>query len=356
MPKNSTQQFEDLLGVVVKESASDLHIAVGRRPTIRIDGVLVPLMKYEVITTDTANDFIFSILNEEQKERLSREKELDLSYAFRDRARFRVNIFFQRGFMSAALRLIPAKIKTFQELSLPPILEDFAKRQQGFFLVVGPTGHGKSTTLAAMIDYVNRTRADHIITIEDPIEYLFASDQSVIDQREVGIDTESFGRALRSMFREDVDVAMIGEMRDAETMAMAVTAAETGHLILSTLHTNNAAQSVDRIIDTFPPTQQSQIRAQLASSLVAIVSQRLIPRTNGGLVPAVEVMIANSAVRTLIRENKIHELDLVIETSYDQGMVTLNRSLADLVRRGEISIENAMLYSINPGELKNILK
>ena len=343
------------MGIVVKENASDLHIAVGRHPTIRIDGILVPLLKEDVITPEAAGDFIFSMITEEQKERFLKEKELDLSYNFRDRARFRVNVYFQRGFMGAALRLIPAKVKNFQELNLPPILEEFCKRQQGFFLVVGPTGHGKSTTLAAMIDLINHTRADQIITIEDPIEYLFISDQSIIDQREIGVDTESFHKALRSVFREDVDVAMIGEMRDAETMAIAVTAAETGHLIFSTLHTNTAAQSIDRIIDTFPSAQQGQIRTQLASTLIGIISQRLIPRVSGGLIPAVEVMVTNAAVRTLIRENKIHELDLVIETSSDQGMITLNRSLVDLVRRGEIALENALLYSVNPGELKSLL-
>lgn len=350
------QQFEDLLSVVTKENASDLHISVGRHPTLRIDGMLVPLLKYDVVTPDIARDFIFLILNDEQRDRFLKNKEIDLSYTFRDRARFRVNAFHQRGYMGAALRLIPTRIRSFKELNLPPILEEFAQRQQGFFLVVGPTGHGKSTTLAAMIDFINHSRADHIITIEDPIEYLFVSDQSIIDQREVALDTQNFDTALRSMFREDVDVGMVGEMRDAETIAIAVTAAETGHLILSTLHTNNAAQTVDRIIDTFPPAQQNQIRAQIASTLIAIISHRLIPRINGGLVPAMEIMIATSAVRNLIRENKIHELALVIDTSYDQGMISLNRSLTDLVRRGEISMENALLYSLDPAELKGLLK
>jgi len=350
------QQFEDILSVVLKESASDLHVTVGRHPTIRVHGALVPLLKEEIITAERARDFIFFMLTETQQERFLKEKDLDFSYNFRDRARFRVNVFQQRGFMGAALRLIPAKIRTFEELSLPPILEEFAKRQQGFLLVVGPTGHGKSTTLAALIDYINHTRADHIITIEDPIEYLFLSDRAVVDQREVGIDTVDFHRALRSLFREDVDVAMVGEMRDAETMAIAVTAAETGHFVLSTLHTNNAAQTIDRIIDAFPANQQSQIRTQLASTLIGIVSQRLIPRMGGGLTPAVEVLIANSAIRNLIREGKSHEIDLVIETSLDQGMISLNRSLGDLVRRGEIDMENALLYSLNPHELQTFLK
>ena len=353
---NARPLVDRLLTTVMKESASDLHIAVGRHPTIRIDGGLVPLLKEEILTQDVARDFAFVLLTPEQQERFLREKEIDFSYNFQDRARLRVNIFHQRGFIGVALRLIPAKIRSFEELNLPSILERFAAHQQGFFLIVGPTGHGKSTSLAAMVDYINHTRADHVITIEDPIEYLFASDRCIIDQREVGIDTVDFANALRSMFREDVDVAMVGEMRDAETMSTAVTAAETGHLILSTLHTNNAAQTIDRIIDTFTPVQQNQIRAQLASSLIGIVSQRLIPRVSGGLIPALEVMIANAAIRNLIRENKAHELDLVIETSSGEGMLSLNRSLVDLVRKGEITFENAALYSLNPMELQTLMK
>ena len=341
---------------MVKENASDLHVSVGRHPTLRVNGALLPLVKYEVATPEMVRDFVLSMLSPEQEKRLTEEKELDLSYNFRDRARFRVNIFQQRGYMGAALRLIPNTIKTPEELNLPPVLKELAGLQQGFLLVVGPTGHGKSTTLASMVDFINHSRTDHIITIEDPIEYLFVSDRAIIDQREVGFDTHSFQKALRSVFREDVDVAMVGEMRDAETMAIAVTAAETGHFILSTLHTNNAAQTIDRIIDSFPSTQQGQIRAQLASSLVGIISQRLVPRISGGLIPAVEVMLVNSAVRNLIRENKVHEINLVIETGSGEGMVSLNRSLVDLVRRGEISMENAVRYSLNPEELQTLLK
>lgn len=352
---NPSSKIEDLLSQVVKQNASDLHISVGRHPTLRVDGSLVPLLKEEIITPDAAKDFVFSLLTEEQKNKFLSEKDLDLSYDFRGRARFRVNIFYQRGFMGAALRLIPAKIRTIEELNLPPVVEEFTAKQQGFLLVVGPTGHGKSTTLAAILDGINKTRADHITTIEDPIEYLFTSQQAIVDQREVGMDTPDFLRALRSLFREDVDVAMIGEMRDATTMSMAVTAAETGHLVLSTLHTNNAAQTIDRIIDSFPSGQQNQIRAQLSSTLIGIISQRLIPRVSGGLIPAVEVMIANPAVRNLIRENKIHELDLVIETSSDQKMISLNRSLVELVRKGEITLENALNYSLNPDELQALL-
>lgn len=348
--------FDEILNHVVKEGASDLHIAVGRHPTLRIDGALMPLLQYGIITPEKSQEFIFTMLDEKQQKIFIDQRELDFSYNFRDRARFRVNLFFQRGFMGAAMRLIPTKIRTFEELNLPLILKEFCKRQQGFFLVVGPIGHGKSTTLAAMIDYINHTRADHILTIEDPIEFLFSSDRAIINQREVGIDTESFHRALRSMFREDVDVAMIGEMRDTETIATAVTAAETGHLILSTLHTNNAAQTINRIIDTFPPSQQNQIRAQLSSSLIGILSQRLIPRTSGGLIPAVEVLVVNSAVQNLIRENRIHEINLVIETSYEEGMISLNRSLVELVRKGEISMENAALHSYNEVELRTLLQ
>lgn len=353
---NAEQKLEELLSQVVKQRASDLHIAVGRHPTMRVDGELIPFTKEEIITPDAAKGLIFAMLTEEQRTTYLRDRELDLSYNFKDRARFRVNVFHQRGFMGGSMRLIPAKIQTLKELNLPQILEEFSSRTQGFFLVVGPTGHGKSTTLASLIDSINHSRAEHIITVEDPIEYLFTSDRSIIDQREVGFDTKGFHEALKSMFREDVDVGMIGEMRDAETMSAAVTAAETGHLILSTLHTNNAAQTIDRIIDTFPAHQQNQIRAQLASTLIAIFSQRLIPRINGGLIPATEIMIANSAIRNLIRENKIHEIDLIIETGSDQGMISINRSLAYLVRQGEITMENAIRYSLNPGDLQSLLK
>lgn len=352
---STKQKFEDLLSLVIKENASDLHIAVGRHPTLRIDGALTPLVNEEIMTEESAQEFVLSMIDEKRKEQFIQDRESDFSYNFRDRARFRVNIFFQRGFMGAALRLIPAKIRTLEELSMPPILIELLK-QQGFLLVVGPTGHGKSTTLAALVDYINHNRADHIITVEDPVEYLFTSDRSIIDQREIGSDSIDFPHALKSVFRQDVDVAMIGEMRDAETMATAVTAAETGHLIISSLHTNNAAQTIDRIIDTFPGSQQQQIRTQLSSTLIGIISQRLIPRMSGGLIPAVEVLIANSAIRNLVRENRTHEIDLVVETSLDIGMVSLNRSLMDLVRKGEISMENAISYSLNPEELQSIMK
>lgn len=349
-------EFDELMQTVFKESASDLHITVGRRPTLRVDGGLIELAKFDVVTPERAQHFVFELLSDAEREHFLREKELDLSYAYKDKGRFRVNVFFQREFIGAALRLIPAKIRNVEELNLPPILLELIKRPQGFFLVVGPTGHGKTTTLAALVDYINRTRTEHIITIEDPIEYLFTSDRSIIDQREVGMDTQSFSRALRSMFREDVDVAMVGEMRDAETMATAVTAAETGHFILSSLHTNNAAQTIDRIIDTFPSSQQGQIRMQLAATLIGIVSQRLLPRVSGGLIPAAEVMIVNPAIRNLIRENKTHEIDIVIETSSGEGMISLNRSLVDLVRRGEVTVETALTHSLNPQEFSLLMR
>lgn len=353
---NYQQEIEELLETTAEQNASDLHLAIGRYPTLRVHGGLVPLIKKSILSPKDTEGMAFALISEEQKKKFLEEKELDFSYNFRDRARFRCNLYFQRGYISAALRLIPAKIKTIEELNLPQILKQFCKEPQGFFLSVGPTGHGKTTTLAAMVDLINHTRNDHIITIEDPIEYLFIPDRAIISQREVGTDTASFHRALKAMFREDIDAAMIGEMRDAETIAAAVTAAETGHFVVSTLHTNNASQTIDRIIDSFPAGQQGQIRSQLSNSLIGIVSQRLIPKIEGGLVPAVEILIATPAVRNLIRENKTYEIDLVIETSAEMGMVSLNRSLSDLVRRREISLENAETYSLNPQELRMLLR
>lgn len=353
---NYQQEFSELIDTVLKQNASDLHFSVGRHPTIRIDGGLLELAKKDILTPESTREFLSLMINDAQKKIFSERRELDFSYAYHDTARFRVNTFVQKGYISIAMRLIPTRIKSFEELALPNILADFCTRPQGFFLVVGPTGHGKTTTLAAMIDYINHTRNDHIITIEDPIEYMFASDRAMVDQREVGVDTESFPVALRSIFREDVDVLMIGEMRAPVTIAAAVTAAETGHLVFSSLHTNNAAQTIDRILDTFPPEQQGQIRSQLASTLIGILSQRLLPRIEGGLVPAAEVMVADSAIRNLIRENKVHEIDLVIETSTAEGMISFNRSLTDLIRRGEITLETAINYSLNPSELQLLLK
>ncbi len=349
------QKLSDLLLTTARQNASDLHISVGRKPTLRIDGVLIPLQKEPAITPEVAEGLIMALLTPEQKELFLQNKEFDFSFAFEDKARFRVNVYNQRGFKAAALRLIPAEVRNIETLGLPPILHDFTKLSQGFILVVGPAGHGKSTTLAALLDEVNHNRMDHIITIEDPIEYLFIQDRAIISQREVGADTVSFTAGLRSILRQDPDVIMVGEMRDPSSIATAMTAAETGHLVFSTLHTNSAAQTIDRIIDTFPADQQSQVTSQLAATLVAIVSERLVPRINGGRVPACEIMIVNSAIRNLIRERKAYQIDLVIETSLQEGMVTLNRSLATLVKRKEISLENGELYSMNPSELKILL-
>lgn len=348
-------KIESFMLAAASRGASDLHLGVGYKPALRIDGSLVPLEDEPIMTPDLAEGLAMSILAPEQKEELAREKSLDFAYTFQGKARFRVNVFYQRGFLSAAFRLIPAQIKGIDELNLPPVLHDFTKLSQGFVLVVGPAGHGKSTTLAAMIDEINRRSMEHIITVEDPIEYLFTQDRSMVSQREVKIDTPTFEKALTSVLRQDPDVIMIGEMRNPESISTALTAAETGHLVLSTLHTNSAAQTIDRIIDSFPAEQQNQIASQLAATLVAIVSERLIPRVGGGRVPACEVMIANSAVRNLIRERKAHQIDLVIETSSQEGMVSLNRSLADMVKKKVISLENAELYSLNPSELKVLL-
>ncbi len=349
-------QLKELLVAAAQQNASDLHLAVGRRPTLRIDGVLVPLQKEQIMTPEAAEGLVTVLLTSEQKARFEKERQLDFAYNLEDKVRFRVNVYYQRGYAAAALRVIPARIRTLEELNLPPILHEFPKLSQGFVLVVGPAGHGKSTTLAALLDEVNHTRADHLITVEDPIEYLFTQDKSIISQREVGSDTSTFHDALRTVLRQDPDVIMIGEMRDAASIATAMTAAETGHLVFSTLHTNSASQTIDRIIDTFPAEQQGQVISQLAATLVAIVSQRLLPRTSGGRIPANEIMLVNPAIRNLIRERKVYQIDLVIETSLQEGMITLNRSLALLVKSKEISLENAELYSLNPAELRILLE
>ncbi len=350
------KELKDLILTMIKEGASDLHLAVGMHPTIRVSGSLMPLVKTPVLSPEDTQGLISPLLSEFNDKRLKADQEVDFSYQFEDKARFRGNAFYQRSFLGCSLRLIPPQVKDLKSLNLPETaLHNFASKKQGFFLAVGPIGHGKSTTLASMVDFINHTRAEHILTIEDPIEYLFSQDKSIIDQREVHFDTQSFPRALRSMFRQDVNVAMIGEMRDPETISTAITAAETGHLIFSSLHTNSASQTINRIIDSFPPNQQNQIRIQLSGSLLGIFSQRLMPRIAGGLVPAYELLINNSAVGNLIREGRTHEIDTVIETSLDQGMMSLNRSLADLAHKGEIAIESAINFSLNPKDLQRIL-
>lgn len=330
-----------LLSNVVSEGGSDLHLSVGSHPIIRISGSLVPLVREPELTAADTEGMLKALLAPELYDNFTKAQSVDFSYAHTDGSRFRINGYIVGGNVTVAMRLIPKTIRTFSELNLPPVLEVFSQRQQGFFLVVGPVGQGKSTTLAAMIDRINETRAEHIVTIEDPVEYLFENKKSLIHQREVHIDTPDFHDALQSAFREDVDVIMVGEMRNYETISSAVTAAETGHLVLSTLHTNNASQTIDRIIDMFPSSQQAQVRVQLAGSLAGIFSQRLVPRVSGGLVPAYELLINNNAVANLIREGRTHEIATVIQTSSQEGMIDMDRSLAELVRKGEVTVEDA---------------
>ncbi|MCD5382471.1 MAG: PilT/PilU family type 4a pilus ATPase [Candidatus Pacebacteria bacterium] len=349
------KELEDLIDIVISEKGSDIHLSVNAHPTIRVAGALIPLLKKPILTPEDVLGFLRVLIQKEQEEDFLATKEVDFSFAAKDGVRFRGNGFFQQGTISIALRHIPNEIRTFEELNLPPILETFTQRPQGFFLCVGPVGQGKSTTLAAMIELINNNRAEHVVTIEDPVEYIFEPKKSMIDQREVRLDTADFQTALISVFRQDVDVIMVGEMRNAETIGTAVTAAETGHLVLSTLHTNSAAQTIDRIIDSFPAEQQDQIRLQLSNSLAGIFSQRLIPRISGGLVPTYELLINNAAVANLIRERRTHEVQTVIETGLEHGMIDMNRSLVELVQKGEITVENAFAYSINPKGLERLM-
>jgi twitching motility protein PilT len=345
MQPNSQSLLNDLIEIVNKEGASDLHLTVGRSPVIRVSGFLVPLERIQPLKQEDLDGLVATFFSSDNMREFALKKEANFAYMHKDGSRFRGNAFLTMGLTSIALRLVPSKIKSFQELNLPPILESFARRQQGFFLVVGPAGQGKSTTLATMVESINLDRLEHIVTIEDPVEFMFTPAKSLIDQREVKVDTPDFHTALWGTFRQDADVIMIGEMREPDTIAAAVTAAETGHFVLSTLHTNTASQTVDRIIDSFPSDQQEQIRIQLSLSLVAIFSQRLIPRISGGLIPAYELLINNNAVSNLIREGRTHEISAVIETSSSEGMIDLNRSLAELVRAGEITVENARSHA-----------
>lgn len=349
------RELDDLIDIVIGEKGSDIHLSAGSHPIIRVDGSLIPLTKKPLLTNNDILSFIKVMLNKDQEAKFLETREVDFSFAAKDGVRFRGNGFFQKGMVSIALRHISNVIRNFKELELPPILESFTQRPQGFFLCVGPVGQGKSTTLAAMVELINETRAEHIMTIEDPIEYIFEPKMSLIDQREVRVDTVDFHTGLHSAFRQDVDVIMVGEMRGRDTISTAVTAAETGHLVFSTLHTNTAAQTIDRIIDTFPAGQQDQIRVQLSGSLTAIFSQRLIPRISGGLIPAYELLINNTAVSNLIRERRTHEIQTVIETGTEVGMIDMNRSLVELVQKGEITVENAFAYSTNPKGLERLM-
>ncbi len=353
---NQELRIEILLEEVVKKRASDLHIQVGLPPMLRIDGALMPAAGTQPLDEAAVERLVFQILDEDQRQILLKDKEFDFSFAFGTLGRFRVNAFHERGNLAAALRLIPNEIKSAAELGMPPIISTFAEFPRGLVLVTGPTGSGKSTTLASLIDKINTEKSHHIITIEDPIEFTHKSKKSVVVQREVHYDTYSFSAALRSSLRQDPDVVLIGEMRDLETISAAITIAETGHLVFATLHTNSAAQSIDRMIDVFPPHQQPQSRAQLSNILQAIVSQRLVPSIGGGRVVAAEVLIANPAVRNIIREGKSHQLDAVIQTSAEQGMQTMDRTLANLVQSGTITYDSAREYAVDLTEFERLMR
>ena len=340
----------------VERKASDLHLVVGSPPVIRVDGVLQPIANLPSLNGEMVENLLWQILNEEQKELLLANKEIDFSFAFGKVARFRVNAYFQKGYLSASLRFVPLEIKTIEELNLPQICHQFAKLVQGFILVTGPTGHGKSTTLAAILNEINQTRPVHILTIEDPIEYIYPKGKGIVSQRELHLDTHSYALALRSAMREDPDVVLIGEMRDYETIASALTIAETGHLVFATLHTNDAAQTIDRIVDVFPENQQIQVKMQLSGVLEAIISQRLVPAIEGGRVPACEILLATPAVRTLIREGKTHQIRNIIQTSGDLGMMTLEMSLASWVKKGVISLATAQTYALHPEEVERMVR
>lgn len=349
-------RIETLLEDVIKKKASDLHLQVGLPPMLRIDGALTPVAGTEALNEEEVERLIFAILDQDQQQILLKDKEFDFSFAFGDLGRFRVNAFHERGNLAAALRLIPNEIKTITELGMPTVVNDFANYPRGLVLVTGPTGSGKSTTLAALVDKINTEKATHIITIEDPIEFTHKSKKSVVVQREVHYDTYSFSAALRSSLRQDPDVVLIGEMRDLETISAAITIAETGHLVFATLHTNSAAQSIDRMIDVFPPHQQPQIRAQLANILMAICSQRLVPSIGGGRVVAAEILVATSAVRNIIREGKSHQLDAVIQTGGDKGMQSMDKTLAGLVQAGTVTYEEARNFAVDLTEFDRMMR
>lgn len=349
-------RIELLLEDVIRKRASDLHIQIGLPPMLRIDGSLVAIPGFNPLSAEEVEKLVFAILDEDQQQILLKDKEFDFSFAFGDLGRFRVNAFHERGNLAAALRLIPNEIKTITELGMPNVVNNFSNYPRGLVLVTGPTGSGKSTTLAALVDKINSEKSHHIITIEDPIEFTHKSKKSVVVQREVHYDTYSFSAALRSSLRQDPDVVLIGEMRDLETISAAITIAETGHLVFATLHTNSAAQSIDRMVDVFPPHQQPQIRAQLANILMAICSQRLIPSIGGGRVVAAEILIATPAVRNIIREGKSHQLDAVIQTGADQGMQSMDKTLVGLVQAGTITIDEARNYAVDLGEFERMMR
>ena len=352
---NYFQYLKQLLLFTIKLGASDLHLLNGHPPVLRINRKLVPLEKEKSLNSEDVKALCFSLMSEEQQQIFEREKEMDFSFDFQGISRFRVNIYYELGSVAGALRVVPSQIKSIDQLNLPSELHKLTTAMQGFVLIVGPSSHGKSTTLAAMINEINANRYCNIITIEDPIEYIFKDDKSIISQRELNSDTFSFSKALKATFREDPDVIMVGEMRDLETIETAITAAETGHLVFATLHTNSAGQTINRIVDAFSGEQQNQIRTQLAGSLLAIVSQRLVPSVDGSVVPVCELMFNNQAISNMIRDNKIYEIPLVIDTSFEQGMFSFNRSLAQKIKAGVIKLEDAVNYSTNVRELKKLI-
>ena len=348
--------IHELLTIMIERGASDLHLTIGTYPQIRLHGRLTPLTELEVLTPPRTQELVYSLLNEGQKQKFEEENELDFSFGIQDLSRFRCNIYRQRGAVAAAIRAIPLKIRSFEELVLPPIIAQMAERPKGLILVTGPTGSGKSTTLAAMIDKINAERSEHIMTVEDPIEYLYNHKKCIVNQREVASDTQSFKDALKYILRQDPDVVLIGEMRDLETIQAALTIAETGHLTLATLHTNSCAQTMNRIIDVFPPHQQAQVRAQLSLVLEGVLSQQLIPRADGrARVMALEIMVATPAIRNLIREEKIHQIYSAMQAGQKFGMRTLNQSLAELVQKGLITRQEALNRSTLPDELQQLL-
>ncbi len=350
------QKVKKYLNLVVSQSGADLHLSAGNYPAIRIDSKLKQMREEEMIAQSDMEVLAQELLNKERFEKLQADRQIDFSLDMGNDIRFRVNIFYQKGMLSFCARLIPNKIKTLKELGLPEDIYEFADCHQGLFLVVGPNGHGKTTTIASLIDYINQRKEKHIVTIEDPVEYIFKSQQSLVEQREVYEDAVDFPTALKASFREDVDVVFVGEMRDLETISTAITAAETGHLIFGTLHTNDAIQTIDRIIDVFPAHQQNQIRYQLSSVLVGVVSQRLLPKIGGGRVPAIEIMKCNNAIENLIRQSQTHQIGVVMETSLDDGMISINRSLANLVSEGVVSLEDAEGFATDKNSFKMLLE
>ncbi len=347
MYKANELELNKLLSVVLERDASDLHLMVGEPPIIRADTQLIRLDNYQVLSNEGISDLLNVLLTKEQKGLFEKQWQIDFSYAFKDEVRFRVNAYKQKGVLGIAMRVIPNRIKTVEELNLPPMLKKFTERKQGLVLVVGPTGHGKSTALAAMINGINNSRSEHILTIEDPVEFVFTPVKSIISQREVHLDTTGFAPALKAALREDINVVLVGEMRDLESISAALTIAETGHLVFATLHTNDASQSIDRIVDVFPPAQQQQIRGQLASVLAGVISLRLLPKIGGGRLPAYEILVANHAVRNVIRDNKVYEIPNIIHTNLEEGMVPLDKTLALLVKQGQVEFEVAQNFVLD---------